>query len=261
MTPGQIILVDRGDALLGQFSEQGPRATPSSKLTEAGAEVRLGRGVTAVHPDRVELDDGSTIPTRTVVWGGGESGGGDRRRRRTPPAGRPHRRAAGPDRPRLSRASTPWVTSPTSRPATSIRTVAAAAGVGGAAVGPLGGREHRARARRRADRSLRYKDKGIMAMIGRNAAVAEVGKHRHQVEGPLAFAAWLGRARDAAERRAQQDRCLPRPGRGTTSTATTPPRSRRPRTRSVWPGPTTSEDVPHIDLDRPRSTGATDHTA
>ena len=31
-----------------------------------------------------------------------------------------------------------------------------------------------------------------MAMIGRNAAIAEVGKHRHQVEGPLAFAAWLG---------------------------------------------------------------------
>jgi len=37
-----------------------------------------------------------------------------------------------------------------------------------------------------------YKDKGIMAMIGRNAAVAEVGKRRHQVEGPIAFAAWLG---------------------------------------------------------------------
>jgi hypothetical protein len=31
-----------------------------------------------------------------------------------------------------------------------------------------------------------------MAMIGRNAAVAEVGKHRHQVEGPVAFATWLG---------------------------------------------------------------------
>jgi NADH dehydrogenase len=39
---------------------------------------------------------------------------------------------------------------------------------------------------------FRYKDKGIMAMIGRNAAVAEVGRHRHQVEGPVAFAAWLG---------------------------------------------------------------------
>ena len=37
-----------------------------------------------------------------------------------------------------------------------------------------------------------YKDKGIMAMIGRNAAVAEVGAHRHEVDGPIAFAAWLG---------------------------------------------------------------------
>jgi NADH dehydrogenase len=37
-----------------------------------------------------------------------------------------------------------------------------------------------------------YLDKGIMAMIGRNAAVAEVGKHRHELEGAIAFAAWLG---------------------------------------------------------------------
>ena len=29
-------------------------------------------------------------------------------------------------------------------------------------------------------------------MIGRNAAVAEVGPHRHELTGPLAFAAWLG---------------------------------------------------------------------
>jgi NADH dehydrogenase len=36
------------------------------------------------------------------------------------------------------------------------------------------------------------KDKGMMAMIGRNAAVAEVGNHRHQVQGLIAFAAWLG---------------------------------------------------------------------
>jgi NADH dehydrogenase len=37
-----------------------------------------------------------------------------------------------------------------------------------------------------------YKDKGIMAMIGRKAAVAEMGAHRHEVDGPVAFAAWLG---------------------------------------------------------------------
>ena len=39
---------------------------------------------------------------------------------------------------------------------------------------------------------FRYKDKGIMAMIDRNAAIAEMGAHRHEVEGPIAFAAWLG---------------------------------------------------------------------
>jgi NADH dehydrogenase len=37
-----------------------------------------------------------------------------------------------------------------------------------------------------------YHDKGIMAMIGRNAAIAEMGEHRHELHGPVAFAAWLG---------------------------------------------------------------------
>jgi NADH dehydrogenase len=31
-----------------------------------------------------------------------------------------------------------------------------------------------------------------MAMIGRNAAVAEMGKRRHELHGAIAFAAWLG---------------------------------------------------------------------
>jgi NADH dehydrogenase len=41
-------------------------------------------------------------------------------------------------------------------------------------------------------KAFNYFDKGIMAMIGRNAAVAEVGEHRHEVQGALAFAAWIG---------------------------------------------------------------------
>ena len=71
--PGRITLVDLGDALLGQFSDKA-HGYALKKLTEAGAEVRLGVGVTSIHPDRVELNDGSTIATQTVVWGGGESG-------------------------------------------------------------------------------------------------------------------------------------------------------------------------------------------
>ena len=41
-------------------------------------------------------------------------------------------------------------------------------------------------------KEFRYKDKGIMAMIGRGAAIAEVGKHHHEVHGELAHMAWLG---------------------------------------------------------------------
>ena len=37
-----------------------------------------------------------------------------------------------------------------------------------------------------------YHDKGIMAMIGKNAAVAEMGAKHHELHGPVAFAAWLG---------------------------------------------------------------------
>ena len=40
--------------------------------------------------------------------------------------------------------------------------------------------------------SFRYFDKGIMAMIGRNSGVAEVGERRQELRGAIAFAAWLG---------------------------------------------------------------------
>jgi len=39
---------------------------------------------------------------------------------------------------------------------------------------------------------FRYSDRGIMAMIGRNAAVAEVGEGRHELDRLIGFAAWLG---------------------------------------------------------------------
>jgi NADH:ubiquinone reductase (H+-translocating) len=36
-----------------------------------------------------------------------------------------------------------------------------------------------------------YFDKGIMAMIGRDTAVVELGKRRHEIDGAIGFAAWL----------------------------------------------------------------------
>jgi NADH dehydrogenase len=46
--------------------------------------------------------------------------------------------------------------------------------------------------RGRPRKGFHYHDKGIMAMIGRGAAIAEVGAHRHELHGVVAFSAWLG---------------------------------------------------------------------
>jgi NADH dehydrogenase len=189
--PGQITLVDRGDALLAQFSSKA-HGYANNKLVKAGAGVRLGVGVAAVTPDGVVFDDGTEIATRTVVWGGGESGA-TVAQTAGPVPGRGGRIDVAPD---LSVpgypgcyvvgdvASIPDATTP-GAPLPQLGSVAQQSGKWAAEniVRDLQGTS---------PTSFVYKDKGVMAMIGRNAAVAEVGKHRHQVEGPLAFAAWLG---------------------------------------------------------------------
>jgi NADH:ubiquinone reductase (H+-translocating) len=188
--PGRILLVDRGNVLLGAFSDKSHEYA-HQRLVKQGAEIRLRTGVAAVHPDRVELDDGSVIPTRTVVWGGGESaativattglpsgrGGRVDVRADLTVEGHPGVYAVG------DVANIPTDTEPGVLP--QLGSVAQQSGRWAAdnILRELAGQP---------PQPFRYKDKGIMAMIGRNAAVAEVGKHRHQVEGPVAFAAWLG---------------------------------------------------------------------
>lgn len=186
---GRVTIVDRGDRLLGGFSDKAHEYA-HTKLTDAGAEVRLGRGVTAVHADRVELDDGQVIETQTVVWGGGESGS-EVAQTAGPKPGRGGRIDVLPD---LTVDGYPGVYA--------VGDVANVPGPDGETLPQLGsvaqqsGRwaaENILRDRRGEKRKpFHYKDKGIMAMIGRNAAVAEVGRRRHQVDGPVAFAAWLG---------------------------------------------------------------------
>jgi NADH dehydrogenase len=95
-----------------------------------------------------------------------------------------------------------------------------------------------------------YFDKGIMAMIGRNAAIAEVGKHRHQVEGPLAFAAWLGvHAMLLSGTHSKADAFLTwawdyfdRDHAATVEASSVPQ-------RIAWGDD--DQDIPHISLDRP----------
>ncbi len=175
-------------ALLGAC----PRLRRAGVLEGRGVDIRLKTGVKEVGPGHATLSDGSRIATRTVIWGGGIAASplaeAERaahrprrprgRRPRTSPStgfpgvyvlGRPrqHRRARrGPPAP----ARAPW---PSSRASGRRRT---------SSPGDHG----------KAPRPFRYKDKGIMAMIGHNSAVAEVGKGRHEVDGTVAFLMWLG---------------------------------------------------------------------
>ena len=188
--PGTITVVDRGKKLLGAFSKKSHKYA-RKRLTEHGADPRLGTGVAAVHADRVEFDDGSTISTRTVIWGGGESAASVVGSATGLPTGRGGRIDVRPD---LGVDGHPHVYAigdvaniPTKDGSTlpQLGSVAQQSGVW--AADNILRELHGDKAK-----PFHYKDKGIMAMIGRNAAVAEVGKRRHQLEGPLAFAAWLG---------------------------------------------------------------------
>ena len=68
----RVHLVDRGHAVLGQFSTRAQEYA-HKHLDKAGVDLRLGAGVKEVHADAVDLDDGTRLPTRTVIWAGGES--------------------------------------------------------------------------------------------------------------------------------------------------------------------------------------------
>jgi NADH dehydrogenase len=190
--PGVVHIVDRGDRLLPQFSAKAHEYA-HRKLTDAGVVPHLGVGVTAVRPDGVDLSDGTSIAARAVVWGGGESAAVVAQSA-GPTPGRGGRIDVEPD---LSVDGYPGVYA-----VGDVANIPAGADPSSGTLPQLGsvaqqsGRWAAENILRERDgdrtKPFRYRDKGIMAMIGRTAAVAEVGKGHHQVEGPMAFAAWLG---------------------------------------------------------------------
>jgi NADH dehydrogenase len=185
----RIILVDVGQALLGPFSDES-HTYASQQLTKRGVELRLGTAVTEVAKDHVTLRDGTTIPTHLVIWGGGEMAAAVAGN-----AGVGQGRGGRIDvRPDLSLAGHPNVfavgdvaniPSGDERALPQLGSVAQQSGAW-AARNILGDIDGTGR------EPFHYRDKGIMAMIGRKAAVAEIGAHRHEMHGRLAFATWLG---------------------------------------------------------------------
>ena len=184
----KIILVDHGKIVLGPFTEKSQRYA-AKMLAQRGVELRFGVAVKEVAPDGAILSDGTKILSHCVIWAGGlqasaisETGialglGGriDVQPDLTVP-GFPSVYALG-DFANIAGAD--------GRPLPQLASVAEQCGKSCA-------RNIAADIAGQPRQPFRYFDMGIMAMIGRNAAVAEIGRRHHELEGVIAFAAWLG---------------------------------------------------------------------
>jgi NADH dehydrogenase len=185
----KVIMVDLGHAVLGPFSSKA-HDYAAKALHRDGVELRLGTSVKEIGPDHALLSDGTTIATHCVIWGGGLKAAALVARAGLT-AGRGGRIDVLPD---LTVADHPGVYA--------VGDIANIAGSDGTALPQLGSvasQSGKAAASNiladiqgRPRMGFHYHDKGIMAMIGRGAAVAEIGEHRHELHGPIAFAAWLG---------------------------------------------------------------------
>jgi NADH dehydrogenase len=185
----RVILVDLGHAVLAPFSDEA-HAYAAKQLQRRGVEIKLGVSAKEIAADHVILSDGTTIKTHLTVWGGGlmaapigaSSGLAQGRGGRIDV--QPDLTVEGfPEVYVLGDFANISVAGEDALP--QLGSVAQQSG-SWAAQNILAGIEGKPR------QSFHYHDKGIMAMIGRKAAVAEVGEHRHELHGRIAFAAWLG---------------------------------------------------------------------
>ncbi len=187
----RVVLLDTADSLLTTFK---PRAGEYAQATlrARGVDVRLGQKVAAVTESGVQLAGGATIPAHAVVWAAGIGVDG------TLAATLPGERSRG------GRVAVEDDLSLAGHPEVYV--------VGDAAAAPLG-HEHEGvtpqlaqgaiqGGRHAGEQVLRrvaglptlpfaYRDKGIMATIGRRAAVAQL-KVGPVVRGTLGWLSWLG---------------------------------------------------------------------
>ncbi len=185
----RIYLVDHGTVVLAAFSDRA-HAYAADRLEHSGVHLKLKTGVSEVLPDRVKLSDGTEILTHVVVWGGGIQAP-ELAAKLGLPQGRGGRIVTLPD---LTVDGFPHVYAlgdmanmpdHDGNDLPQLGSVALQAGTWAA-------RNIIADEAGKPRQPFHYKDKGIMAMIGNGAAVAEMGAHHHELHGHVAFASWLG---------------------------------------------------------------------
>jgi NADH dehydrogenase len=184
----RVHLVDMVPNVLTMFSSKSQEYT-RKRLAKIGVQLHMGVGVTEVRDDGVMLADGREIPGEIVVWAGGLKGGS---------------LLAGSGLPQGKGGRIDVATDLTVPGVEGVYVIGDAANITdstGAKLPQLGSVAQQAGkwAARNIFADLNggtrqpfhYVDKGYMAMIGRGAAVAELGRKRVQLQGPLAFLSWL----------------------------------------------------------------------
>lgn len=184
-----VTLIDQANSILLPFTEKA-QAYAKTVLKERKVELRLGSAVKEVTASEVRLADGTSVPANLVIWGGGLKASALSKSVGVKP-GHGGRIDVQSD---LTVADYPgvyalgdfsnFITSE-GKPLPQLASVAQQAGRHCAAniISDAAGE---------GQSPFEYLDKGTMAMIGRNAAVAEIGSGHHTLTGTLAFAAWLG---------------------------------------------------------------------
>lgn len=187
----QIELVEMTDALLPSFTPKSQRYA-ARVLERRGVTLRMNTAVAAAEPGAVILNDGERIPTRTLIWAAGveahplakamdvETGRGGRIVVEDDLSlpGHPDVYAAGD------------IAASLGADGHALPQVAPVAIQHGTHLGKAITRKARGEC---ATKAFRYVDKGSMAIVGRNAGVAELSKRFGglRMRGVLGWLAWL----------------------------------------------------------------------
>ncbi len=187
----RVVLLEAGERLLAGFDPEAGRYALDT-LVGRGVDVRLGTAVAAVDGDGVQLADGTQVTAAVVVWAGGVTVDGTLASRLPAGHGRGGRVALEPDltlagHPEVfvvgDAAAVPWGPA---RPEACPQ-VAQVAIQSGRHVA----RQIVRRSRGMPTTAFAYRDKGLMATIGRHAAVAQL-RRGPILRGTLGWLAWLG---------------------------------------------------------------------
>ena len=185
----RVLLVDLAPRLLTAFPDSASRYA-KKVLESLGVEIQFGRSVVEVEEGAIRFDDGERLEAAAVIWAAGVTSSGTLARDLQASPGPGGRARVTPDL-RLLESANVWA-------------------VGDAAAVPLSGTEYCPQLAPVAIQSgrhcatqimhvlhdepttaFRYRNKGIMATIGRHAAVAKL-PHGGVIKGTAGWLAWLG---------------------------------------------------------------------